>query len=177
MYRNALNQQKGGNNFTFIRNAEIQKLTKELVHHYRDKIHEGLTNANLRDDIYDDGKWSNGRAWLSKRDRDIHLARYDTVWLPKEEWKSAVLVVHPEATRDKIIAATRQEIADTSVDEVIVVGFRHATLEKAMDTFHSEKLRWWNLQEKESQSVKAARNYGVIMLALDKRSPKIVEVQ
>ena len=165
---------------------KIQKLTRDLVHHYEGKIHASLTERGVGDDIHDaGGKWKNARAWLSQSDKDIHLARADTIWV-KPDWKSTIIVVHKDVPSVKILKQVQDSLGrpkgtgtpaeEPRADEVIVVSFQHPTLEGVMDAFYDDRLRWWNLQEPQSQSMKAAKNYAYVMLALDKRSPTIVEL-
>ena len=93
----------------------------------------------------------------------------------KDGWKSTVVVVKPTDTAKAISATVKSQLDKTENDEVIVVGYGHPTLPAAVDIFSDERLQWWNLNEKESQSYEAAKKYGTVMLSRD-RTPTVMDV-
>lgn len=116
-YRNA-----GGNNFTFIRNAEIQKLVKVLKCYYEPKVHERLVQMGEFDHSTDGYDWEkHGQAW--------HHNRY-------EKWLS--YTVHKnDDHRDNLLSV----IITTSPDECDFDDFEHikSKIKNALSQTHEPK--------------------------------------
>lgn len=141
-YRNA-----GGSNFTFIRNAEIQKLTRLCASTYEDDIKKRLKELDMPDLGPNHHTPKN---WQTSFNDDLDK-RSDVFALVPDDMVSIILT--PEFWE---IAANIKQTVRFLLDqtykhfEVIVVGNKHPYLEEAMEEFEEENLRWWNLMEEET---------------------------
>ena len=142
-YRNT-----GGNNFTFIRNCEIQKLVRVIAHYYNDKIHEHVTNnLKLPDPHHHD--WENwtlfGKAWLNP----IWEEPLNYISGKDNQNFSVILVVETTDTRadleHKINLFFNQYYTKR---ELIIVGFKSQLwLPECLEAVKSSMVKWWLLEE------------------------------
>lgn len=155
-YRNA-----GGNNFTFIRNADIQRLVASVRGVYEDKIHARLLELGH----VDEGIAKIERAWMNGKEQE---QRVDVVYSTCET--SIVMILDPSDGADAIYATTQSVLFQSEKNfEFIVIGYRHPCMEATLSSFRDERLKWWNLASAESQSRESAQSYAYKMIAIGKK--------
>lgn len=153
-YRNA-----GGNNFTFIRNAEIQKLTREVSYLYHDWVGERLAGLGMVDfnSLPSRPSWTFEDADLDARVEKIHVP---------PGFISYVIAVDGTHTQGDL-ETTLKSLDGLENCEVIVIGVRVPWLEQYLFKSADARLQWWNLKEDQSgTTVDDARRYGTKLVAI-----------
>ena len=155
-YRN-----KGGNNFTFLRNALIQDLVRLIAKKYDSHIHNKLLEQKVHD-AHDFGKC------LKEFECDnFRYPRLELQWKPrKSRTISIVMPTFNRATRlqkaiDSVLAQTQKDW------ELYVVGDKCPVIESVMDKYTDERIRWWNLAENHGAGGAVPRNYALRIIATD----------
>lgn len=158
-YRN-----NGGNNFTFIRNAEIQKLVQILSMYYNEKIHNRLIELCDKDTIWNKPDYIQGykKAWLnSEYEYELNYVSHHN-----KNLFSYIITVDDDTKEDEINRLIAGGIVQDYPNlEIIVIGMRCSLLQKIMNNFMSPdfKIKWWNLEE---GNLIDAKNYACKMVAL-----------
>lgn len=161
-YRNA-----GGNNHTFIRNKEIQKLWKTISRYYNIKISKRLKELTGSDPFMEN--WENwkqlNRCWLHSR---YEKALNYTFPIKDSENKALVSVVmtcegvseNQEEVRSEILLALNKLLKQSYNNiEVMIVGNKCCILDNVMDGLLQDSgeidlerikkdINWWNFQQK-----------------------------
>jgi glycosyltransferase involved in cell wall biosynthesis len=154
-YRNA------GGNFTFIRNAEIQKLVRIMSQVYNEKIHERVLQLGLEDPHYED--WWNvpvfGKAWLNPRyEEPMNYVSHHS-----DDLVSIVIIVTPAHKDNNVIReAVHSALKQTVNKEVIVIGANAPVVDSLMSPIHHVDLKYWVL---ESDNEIDAKTYACKMVA------------
>jgi hypothetical protein len=157
-YRN-----QGGNNFTFIRNAEIQELVRIVSNTYDDKLRKRFGELGLP--YFQEG--SNDK--LKKPDL-IFLShtpdpRADVVLdlLPNR-----VTIIMPTFNQSEPLRRAVRSVLDQDFKAWIlyIIGDKCPTLENTMEDpiMHDPRIKYWNLEEKRGES-EICRNYALKILA------------
>lgn len=158
-YRN-----QGGNNFTFIRNAEIQKHVKFISSYYHGKVHDRLIELGQPDRVH--GGWTPDVTYWSHPNFDPHANYVADFFLPK----NLVSVIIPTYNRpDLLKRAINSALLQTYQDiEIIVIGDKCPVMEDIMEKYRDTRIKWWNLETNDKSGGTAPRNYALKMVALGK---------
>jgi len=158
-YRN-----QGGNNFTFIRNAEIQKHVKYISKYYHNKVHDRLMELKLPDKVH--GYWVNDVIYWGHPNYEPHANYVADFFLP-EKFVSIVIPTYnrPDLLKRAIESALNQTYPHF---EVIVVGDKCPVMSNIMESYSDTRIKWWNLEENDKSGGTAPRNYALKMVALGK---------
>lgn len=139
-YRNV-----GGNNFTFIRNQEIQKLTRWTAQIYE----QDITNRIKELGLPEFGDENLLKHWLYTDDRKYDARADQLALVPKD--LVSILVAFPTdgpmAISDQTIQKGIESLVNQPNVEVIVIGVKNSRIERVMRHFKNENLRWWNLED------------------------------
>jgi len=156
-YRN-----KGGNNHTFIRNREIQKLWKTISNYYNSKVHDRVVNFYQQEDPYYTN-WKEyqrfQRCWVHSRFEPELNYRLKLRGNIEKPLVSIVIISqnNAEKTRNAIFSAINQSYDPI---EIFVIGNKCQYLENIIEDITSSKtengknfnvdrikkdLKWWNL--------------------------------
>lgn len=149
----------GGNNFTFIRNAEIQKLTKEIARVYYEPVSQRLSALGMTDfnGTPNQPSWLFEDAQLDKRADKVHVP---------DGFVSIVVVVEGHH-RPADVQLTLDSLQGLGNVEIIVVARRVPWLEPYMMTLTDERIQWWNLEDdKSGETLEDTRRYATKMLAI-----------
>ena len=155
-YRNA-----GGNNFTFIRNREIQKLSREVGKMHRSDVINRLNELGVYSTDTDYAKdWE--KSHLSQKvKRGAEL-----IYNPNSDRISIVLVA--EENREELIESIRSVINQTEKNWYLyVIGAGSSILEEVMEEpdFKRHDIFWWNLENVETHLIKkTCLNYALKMI-------------
>lgn len=156
-YRN-----EGGNNFTFIRNAEIQKLTKQIARFYDQDITNRLKELGLPEV----NNYSTPQNWHNIDDHNLDK-RADVFALVPEDMVSVIVVVEKHHTISQITATVTSLFQQSHRNiEVVVVGNKCPLMEDALNFFEEENLKWWNLKEEDEEDKYLSLNYALKMLSV-----------
>jgi glycosyltransferase involved in cell wall biosynthesis len=155
-YRN-----KGGNNFTFIRNREIQKLVRYIWPVYKDDVLKKLDDMGVYSVDRDRQKdWEKDPAPLKV------LRGSELTYDPDNDWVSIVLIAGKH--RKNLIRSIKSVIAQTEKNwRLYVIGAGNSILEAVMETkeFKRHNIFWWNLESVRSEvRDKTIINYATKML-------------
>jgi hypothetical protein len=158
-YRN-----QGGNNFTFIRNAEIQKHVKYISKHYTSKVHDRLVELKIPDRV--NHHWVNDTTYWTNPEYDPPANYVADFFLPK----NFVSIVIPTYNRAGLLKrAIDSALAQTYTNfEIIVVGDKCPVMSHLMESYHDTHIKWWNLEKNDKSGGTAPRNYALKMVALGK---------
>ena len=149
-YRN-----EGGNNFTFIRNAEIQKLVKLVRDFYDDDIHKKILELGFKDEQtkYSIPFWEQDYLYiepiLSTTYVDDNMI---TIVM------SVDAITNLEASMDSLYNQTYKNW------DLILIGNKSETLDKMMNSYIGKcdtRIRWWNLEDKYDDNGVTAKNYAL----------------
>jgi GT2 family glycosyltransferase len=160
-YRN-----QGGNNFTFIRNQEIQKLSHVLFQYYNNKIHDRLIKLGSKDPyLHTWTDWSQfGKSWLnpSYEAKVNYTADIDTNMV------SIVITCDKDTSAQTLFDLINTALEQNySSKEVFCIGVMCPELENTANKFKTHKnikqFKWWNLEEGDQID---ATNYACKMLVL-----------
>jgi glycosyltransferase involved in cell wall biosynthesis len=158
-YRN-----QGGNNFTFIRNGEIQKLTKMIAKHYEKKIHERLLELNMTDTTNrnTDKEWERDPVNFIGIKRGAELVYKD----PNDV--NTISIIMPTYNNKLELELAIQSVLDQDYKQWIlyVIGDKCPILNDVMEQskFKDSRIRWWNLESRHDVNLAVARNYALRML-------------
>lgn len=156
-YRN-----EGGNNFTFIRNAEIQKLTKQIARFYNNDITNRLKELSLPEV----NNFNTPQNWHNVDDHDLDK-RADVLALVPENLVSVIVPVEKKHTISDITRTVNSILAQSHPNiEIVVVGNKCPLLEQALSFYEEENLKWWNLQEEETDHKYLSLNYALKMISI-----------
>lgn len=158
-YRN-----QGGNNFTFIRNAEIQKLTKLVSSHYNRDIHERLVELGIPDYTFNEGWKGYGKDWEKDPVSECGIKRYAN--LVMEEDSDTISIVMPTYNRSELLERAVKSVLNQTHQKWIlyIVGDNCPVMEEVMEKLKDERIRWWNLAENHGAGGAIPRNYALKML-------------
>ena len=160
-YRN-----RGGNNFTFLRNSLIQHLTKNIYNTYMKQIENFWKEKGVHIEDYN---YDNYKLW-EKADGFNFNYGYD-IYTPNttNNTVAVILSVENESKHDilkTIHSVVKQEYTDWII---YIVGNKSQTLNNAMDWIRTlyddsiiNKIRWWNLETYTNRQI--ALNYAHRML-------------
>lgn len=168
-YRN-----EGGNNFTFIRNADIQKLVGQISGFYHDRIHDRITEIGVKDQLTDFNKvvWEQDPLWVEPRLSSI--MGIDDWNESKEKIITIVLSTHYSKNLQKTIESVlRQSYLSW---DLIIVGDKSPNLDKVMNNvmpWCDDRVRWWNLETNYRDNGVTAKNYALRCLV---RTPLITYI-
>jgi glycosyltransferase involved in cell wall biosynthesis len=141
-YRN-----RGGNNFTFIRNREIQKLVRHIWPVYKDEVLQKLDDMGVYSVDRDRAKdWEKDPAPLEV------LRGSELTYDPKSNDVSIVLIAGKH--RKDLIRSIKSVIAQTDRNwRLYVIGAGNKILEAVMnsDEFKRHDIFWWNLESVRSE--------------------------
>jgi glycosyltransferase involved in cell wall biosynthesis len=164
-YRN-----EGGNNFTFLRNALIQYLTRSMAKKYEPQINKCWRDKGIYDDCAGGIAHNTQEAWV----RNDGIFRYDkntyvyTPYVDKEKTVSVVMTLQDESAED-IVKSVKSVIAQDHLWRLNIVGEKSPNLENAMNIIRAEypddvikKVLWWNLSDRRGTQI--ALNYAHRMM-------------
>lgn len=156
-YRNT-----GGNNYTFIRNAEIQKLVAVLSTFYNKKVHDRILDMNEIDEYYEN--WKDypkfGKSWLNP----LFEKQFNYISGLNDKLISIVIIADNLTNQAELMLRVNLVLANTyTLKEILVIGLNCDWLESALDSSNNINLKWWNLQE---GTFVDAMNYATKMVAI-----------
>lgn len=151
----------GGNNFTFIRNKEIQKLVKHIWPYYKDDVIKRCNELGVYSISTDSAKdWEKDPAPLSV------LRGAELIYDPAINRISIILIAGKH--RKDIIKSIRSVINQTDKNWVLyVIGAGSPVLESVMEEseFKRHDIFWWNLESVRSEiREKIIINYTIKMI-------------
>lgn len=144
-YRN-----EGGNNFTNIRNAEIQKLTDKIYGYYKDKLIEHFV--------------ANGVPFEMKPVKDIPFWEQDALWhdkylsvLPDLESKTFTVIMPIDTNPGQITRVVEMLKKQTYKQwRMFIIAGGCVSLNEHMDLIIDkcdDRIQWWNIQRKRPQFI------------------------
>lgn len=148
-YRNV-----GNNNFTQIRNKDIQSLTKAVSRYYNSRINLRITELGYQDN-------PNKLAINHPKYYCDHtsVTKYNQV----VESDVKISVVISTYNRAKLLRLALESVLQQNlIDkyEIVIVGDNCPDLEKVMNDYKNNKIKWWNL-DKNHGCGSAPRNYAL----------------
>ena len=165
-YRN-----KGGNNFTFIRNKEIQKLFHVISQYYNNQIHDRLLEINKEDPYHHN--WSDwkqfSKSWLNtKYEKPLNLISHHNqdlisiiIILNQHQSSNLKCVVNNEISL--ILAINLALKQSYQSKEIIVISLKSTSIDEIMNKYHEPMIKYWNLQETDERH---ALNYACKMVIM-----------
>ncbi len=158
-YRN-----KGGNNFTFLRNSLIQHLTNRVYYHYKEQIDNLWKVKDIENNYKHIYKaWENPDSFTYNKGFDVYVPNIYRNNL------SVILTVEDESEQD--ILQSIQSVVDQNYTSwtLIIIGNKSSTLDAAMNKACQQyeddiiqKIKWWNLESKKDRQI--SLNYAHMML-------------
>ena len=154
-YRN-----KGGNNFTFLRNSLIQYLTKNICAVYEENIRKYWKNNNIYDPCASGGWPATYKVW-EKKEGFTYIDYYKN-YSPDVSDKTVSIVIPFENESLEELCITLDTIKEQTINDTLIyiIGNKSNTLDGIMDTVQTKydcnfisKIRWWNLSTKLTQQV------------------------
>lgn len=164
-YRN-----RGGNNFTFLRNQLIQDLTNLIASNYDTPIH----NLLIDDGVDDNVKWAeNTKDWLIPKIHTYKPLEQSKTWRPLNMNKTVSIVLTTHNNPSNLVKAVLAVLSQSFKDwELYIVGYGCLTLDNTMNIFlrlNDKRIKWWNLTVDDDGLTdltrrNICRNYAVKML-------------
>ena len=145
-YRNA-----GGNNFTFIRNEDIQKLTRNLSKVYDNQIRKRCMEFNC---------YEFEEPIVDYNYTHKHHNHFNEIYRPNKDLISIVISTYnrPELLKKAIKSVFEQTYKNY---ELIIVGDKCPILDKFMEKNKDNRIKWWNLGENMNDGGAGPKNYAL----------------
>lgn len=140
-YRN-----EGGSNFTFIRNEEIQKLTRTIHSVYKNKIDDHFKKINVKN--YD---WPDFSHPIFDTDLEIQKLNYVSHSKNIKSYITEITEIDEKRGVDILTEKLEKLYSSISKDniekyEIIIIGIRCDWMDKFFNLSKYKSVQWWNLE-------------------------------
>ena len=153
------------NNFTWLRNAEIQKIWRSLAHQYNDRIHERLMVLQEADPRYEDWEYGAPQISVAYHETADHHVKLNEVFEPLDQNDSEPLVFlvfyyDPTSSLDKGSGASllhlckalakqtykniRLMVVSSGAERVVEPWFDRLVDHESLGAFVRERVCYWN---------------------------------
>src|SRR5665648_1169107 len=159
-YRNRVD-----NNFTFMRNKEIQKLTRLISMQYQNILQKTFRDLGFTDYNYE----GTVKIWEVENDdlmKKQLTKKAEVIYVPDGE--RVAIVLTSVGNQSHLKGAIQSVMSQSYTNwELYIIGHQAEELDKIMesDEFKKAQIHWWNLESKHSD-LSVLRNYALIQLVV-----------
>lgn len=155
-YRN-----EGGNNFTFLRNAEIQKMTRWISSKYQSQISLRLKELKVIDNRTT--RSSHEKEW--ERDPLVIEPGAELLFIPDP---NEISIVIPTYNRPKLLKRAIESVLTQTYTnwKLLIIGDKCPTLRETMSQYQDRRIAWYNLKTNHGAGGAVPRNYALKLCAV-----------